>query len=94
MNGELVAIYRADQDDRRGAIGPVTLWRDWLRRRRVRRLILAGALGAPEDYYHAAMVFQHGLRLADYWQAHQLAKRAVDLGYNPARWLAAAAYDR
>jgi hypothetical protein len=40
------------------------------------------------------MVFQHGADRA-HVRAHQLAKRAAELGSSqPARWLAAATYDR
>ena len=68
--------------------------RDAERRQRVRALIEAGGLAEPADYYHAAMVFQHGADLADFWRAHELALKAADMGYRKARWLAAAAYDR
>lgn len=95
------ALFEQDQRDRLQHLGPITVplvplmrFRDWRRRRRVQELIAAGALSAPEDFYHAAMILQHGTRLADYWQAHELAKRAADLGYRPARWLVAAALDR
>jgi hypothetical protein len=41
------------------------------------------------------MVFQHGERLEHFWRAHELALKAAELGHpQPARWLAAAAYDR
>lgn len=40
------------------------------------------------------MVFQHGNSLADCWNAHELSSRAAEMGYGPARWLAAAAHDR
>jgi hypothetical protein len=41
------------------------------------------------------MVFQHGADRAHVLRAHELAKRAAGLGSTrPARWLAAAAYDR
>jgi transposase len=51
-------------------------------------------LQAPEDYFHAAMVFQHGETLDDFWRAHELAKRGAELGHPNCRWLTAAAYDR
>lgn len=67
---------------------------DAARRQRVTELITAGALADAEDYYHAAMVFQHGMELGDYWRAHELALKAAEMGHRPARWLASAAYDR
>lgn len=52
------------------------------------------ALATAEDYYHAAMIFQHGEVLEEIWQAHVLALEAAELGSTPARWMAAAALDR
>jgi hypothetical protein len=56
----------------------------------------------PDDYFYAALIFQHGESLADIWQAHTLAQRAAELGaaatlgpnQTDSRWLAAAALDR
>jgi len=95
---ELQRLYEDDQALRREGLRlwvlPRMLWADCRHRRRVKRLLRDGLLEAPEDYYHAAMILQHSLAVADYWQAHQLAIRAAELGYNPARWLAAATLDR
>jgi hypothetical protein len=94
-NRELQALYEADQRDRRRA----EHWdgvqaRDQEPRRRVEALIEEGALGRAEDYFHAAMVFQHGEQPDHFMQAHELAKRAAELGMEHAKWLAAAALDR
>jgi hypothetical protein len=70
------------------------LQRDRARRHRVEELVASEALQAPGDYFHAAMVFQHGEKLDDFWQAHELAKRGAELGHPNCRWLTAAAYDR
>ena len=97
VHQELPTLYEHDQEDRRrGGFGPWVLVRDWFRRRRLNRLIAAGALhgAAAEDYFHAAMLLHHAPRLRDYWRAHELAQRAAELGYAPARWLVAASYDR
>lgn len=98
MKCELLSLFGADQADRRGAPSPDAiaglLERDRARRARVEALVASGALTAPEDYVHAAMIFQHGERPEDYRQAHELALKAVELGHRQARWLAAAAYDR
>ena len=95
MNQELRRIFEADQRDRtQRPVVEGVMERDADRRRRVQALIEAGGLVEPADYYHAAMVFQHGVELADYWRARELALKATDMGYRPARWLAAAAYDR
>lgn len=47
-----------------------------------------------EDYYHAAMVYQHGDMTNDYKKANLLAKKSMDKGYDPAKWLYAATLDR
>jgi hypothetical protein len=99
-NQELAALYREDQGDRQGdetkinwaTIGP----RDVARRKRVREILKAGGIKSADDYFHAAMVFQHGAELDDYRLAHEMAAKAADLdpGLGSARWLAAAAKDR
>src|SRR5438105_5327303 len=100
MNKELQALYEEDQADRRAfeqldheQVQQV-LQRDRARRQRVEELVRSEALQAREDYFHAAMVFQHGETLDDYWRAHELAKRGAELGHPNCRWLTAAAYDR
>ena len=55
--------------------------RDRVHRQQVQELIAAGALHAPEDYYHAAMIFQHGESVEEIWQAYLLAIQSADLGY-------------
>jgi hypothetical protein len=74
--------------------------RDRVRRCRVDEFVSAGELATADDYFHAAMIFQHGGSLAYVWRARDLALRAAELGYEgeawwcSARWLAAASYDR
>lgn len=93
---ELAALYEQDQADRRG----VTEWdaatdrRDAERRQRARTLLDDGRARTGADFYHAAMVFQHGDDSADHRLAHELASRAEAMGHAPARWLAAASLDR
>ncbi len=95
MNQELRLIFEEDQSDRAsGLVAERMPERDADRRQRVRALIEARGLAEPADYYHAAMVFQHGVEPADFWRAHELALKAADMGDRTARWLAAAAYDR
>jgi hypothetical protein len=102
-NNQLRQLFEEDQAIRRARTGngPPSLglvlrflWSDARRRRGLRRLMRSGALKTGEDYYHAAMLLQHSPRVRDYWQAHQLAGRAVELGHRPARWLVAASLDR
>ena len=102
MNDEVYALFQEDQGDRQDAS---SRWhdrewnqrlkvRDRVRRRRLEELRAAGALQIGPDYYHAAMILMHGNGLEDYWQAHEWSMKAVELGCEEARWLAAASYDR
>jgi hypothetical protein len=69
------------------------------RGRRERAGALLDALGesggpGPEDLYHAAWLFNHGEDAVEARLAHELAREAAERGHRPARWLAAAAFDR
>ena len=99
-NQELAQIYRDDQGDRHGNTDEID-WsivgqRDIARRKRVRAILAANGAKVAADYYHAAMVFQHGSEPDDYQMAHELAVKAAELDPNDktAKWLAAAAKDR
>ncbi|WP_412540993.1 hypothetical protein R8Z50_35370 [Longispora sp. K20-0274] len=100
MSGEVERLFRADQRERENhppAGSPeydALRARDAERRARVAELLAAGEVSTGADHYHAAMIFQHGETPDDIDTAHRLARRAVDLGYRPARWLAAASLDR
>ncbi|MEQ1571922.1 MAG: hypothetical protein ABMA64_40215, partial [Myxococcota bacterium] len=101
VNPELLQLFTDDQADRQGAqqgsidwsvVGP----RDDARLARVHELVAAGVPKAADDFYHAAMVLQHGKVPADYQAAHELAAHATELDptLRSAWWLAAAAKDR
>lgn len=97
LNAELAAIFDADQADRRGDVDWATVMpRDEAREKRVEELLDAGQAKVSADYFHAAMVFQHGGTPAHAQHAHDLAMQAVKLDENNdgARWLAAASLDR
>jgi len=100
MISELQELFSADQDERTNhpQYGTPEYWllrrRDAERRKRLEDIIASGGLNEPEDYYHAAWILNHGETLEEIWQAHILAKDAVELGLDRARWLVAAAYDR
>ncbi len=96
MNEEIQALFQADQADRQAdrPLPPDLTERDRARRETLEGLIAAGALQTTEDYFHAALIFQHGEHLNDYWRARELAIQAAERGSRPGRWLAAAAYDR
>ena len=99
-NVQLEQMYKADQEARNipGVIDDQT-WDiiekgDLQRRQQVTAMIKNNELRAPIDFYHAAMIFQHGDKQDDFWQAHILAKESVKRGYEQAKWLTAATYDR
>ncbi len=88
MNTELQTLYEQDQADRSVFFEQLDTEqlqqvqeRDRARRQRVEELIRSEALQAGEDYFHAAMVFQHGETLDDFWRAHELVKRGAELGH-------------
>lgn len=98
VNPELYRMYVADQADR--SARPID-WdqvvpRDEARRARVAELAAAGALRHADDYFHAALLFQHGDRPEHYRQAQSWAQRSVALGTTLPKvaWLACAAEDR
>lgn len=91
---ELRRLYEADQHDRKEGLIDGLMERDALRRARVEELVAAGALRTADDHFHAALVFQHGGSVPNYWRAHELARVAAELGHPRGRWLAAAALDR
>ena len=104
-NPELAELYAGDQHDRSGPMHDID-WskvsaRDAQRRLRVLEIVQAGEARVAADFYHAAMVFQHGEGVDDIRQARDWAKRAVELEpdtssqvYKSAKWLVAAATDR
>ncbi|MFI5201739.1 MAG: DUF6624 domain-containing protein [Candidatus Kapaibacterium sp.] len=49
---------------------------------------------STEDIQEAALILQHGDDTTDYWNAHELAMRAIKLGDTTARQLAAITLDR
>lgn len=99
---ELFELFQADQQERKD-IPPYDTpeyWemrrRDAQRRERVKEIVTAAPQEqfTGEDLYYAALVLHHGGDVDDVWQALQLAQKAADIGYRPARWLTAAATDR
>lgn len=98
---ELERLYKEDQADREAGPNAAIDWqavskRDAERRARVREIVDAGGAATSMDYYHAAMVYQHGSEVPEYDEAHRLALKAVELDpeNGKAKWLAAAAKDR
>ena len=100
MNDALRTLFEADQNERMphpqvGTPAYETLRkRDQERRNQVQSLIDEGQVTTAQDYYHAALIFQHGDSLDEIGAAHQLALKSVELGNPAGKWLAAAALDR
>jgi hypothetical protein len=98
----LLALFEADQNDRKQGISDPKaaeerMIRDRSRRERVAELVDANEVRTAEDFLHAAFIFQHGEHPDDFRKAHELAKRAVELGHpeeRKARWMVATSYDR
>lgn len=100
MNKELHRLFVADQQEREnhpvfGTAAYLALRsRDQARRQQVQRLIEHDQVHTAQDYYHAALIFQHGDTVEEIWAAHQWAMKSVALGHEAGKWLAAAALDR
>lgn len=96
-NAEMTRIFEADQGARENP-GKI----DWskvrpeddARRARTGELLDAGRLSSGEDFLHAAFIFQHGDKPADYLKAHLLAMIAIARGQPSATWIASATLDR
>jgi hypothetical protein len=92
-NAELTEMYNLDQKDRSEAV-PDLMKRDDTRQVRLRQMLADGKVVSAADYYHAAMIFQHGQSPDDYLLAHTMAVIAIGKGKHDALWLAAATMDR
>lgn len=97
-NRELWAISDADRADRSGDIPDLNaaIERDHQRLARTKEIVAAGGLKTAQDYFNAAVIFQHGAKPEDYQKAHELAIEAYarDIKNTRAKWLIAASEDR
>ncbi len=98
-HAELARLYAEDQADRRPSPGQTIDWtvvgpRDTARIARAKALYQEHALQTGADYYHAALLLQHGSTAEDYLLAHELCVVALSRGEGRAKWLAAATEDR
>src|SRR5262245_1924391 len=97
-NAELKRLHDEDQADRApdtidwSVVGP----RDRARQGRVKEMLAGNALHTANDYYHAALILQHGDVPEDFLLAHELCVVAILKGRNDREtaWLAASAEDR
>lgn len=101
MLQKLKDIYDQDQKERKN-------WKEWgksisledVRKRDGERLRIVLAIIKNKelvdgiDYYHAAMVLQHGDIAKHYKLANKLCAKAIKLGVEKAKWLYAATFDR
>ena len=98
-NPELTRLMAEDQADRTPDDARAIDWkivgpRDAARLKRVKELYAENKLQTGADYYHAAMILQHGDVAEDYLLAHELCVVAISKGDTRAKWLAAASEDR
>jgi hypothetical protein len=100
ISRELAELYQSDQADRLDIqqLTPEQLTevaaRDEQRRARVTEIVLQGQLDSAEDYFHAAMVLQHGKTPDEHLLAHELATVAGFKDHQIGKWLSAATLDR
>lgn len=95
-NSELAEMYKKDQAERMN--GPID-WavlskNDSIRRSKVNNMLENGEVKTGQDYYHAAMIFQHGNDTIASGKAVRYMKKAVELDPSTNKWLLAAAIDR
>jgi aminoglycoside 6'-N-acetyltransferase I len=96
----LSQLYAADRADH-GDVPPVGTpayaalrARDAARRAAALAALAALAEPSGQDLYHVAWLFNHGDSAGDARRAHEWAAAAAARGVAPAKWLAAASYDR
>jgi hypothetical protein len=100
-NAELTRLHNEDQSDRTPADGKAIDWskvapRDKARLARTKEIYSQNQLITANDYYHAALILQHGNVPEDFLLAHEFCVVAITKGKNDkqTRWLAAASEDR
>lgn len=95
-NSELQQLFEADQNARRN---PDMDWDeidalDEKNRSKVLSMLSGGEIKTGLDYFHAAVILQHGDNVEDIRLAHSFATISVHLGYERATWMQAASWDR
>lgn len=104
VNARLLQLVIQDQWDRgndmfsgRQVKTPVNLnvnERDAERQAEVHKILAEGKISTGQEYYYAALIFQHSLKPEDLMFAHVLAVTATAKGNAYAKWMAAATLDR
>ena len=95
-NLELKKMY---EDDQAARATPNIDWmllnkNDSIREKKVYEFIKEGKITTGNDFYHSAMIFQHGKDSVAYGMAVKHMKKAIELDSTINRWLLAAAIDR
>lgn len=95
-NAELEKMYNNDQSSRmaKDIDWDVLSKQDSIRQVRVLELIKEGKVVTGRDYYHSAMIFQHGLDTIASDMAVKQMRKAIELDSTINKWLLAAAIDR
>ena len=95
-NAELQKMYNEDQSSRlvKDIDWSVLSKQDREREKRVYELIKSGEIVTGKDYYHSAMIFQHGSDTVASSMAVKQMRKAIELDPTINKWLLAAAIDR
>ena len=95
-NAELQKMYTEDQSSRmvKDIDWSVLSKQDREREKRVYELIKSGEIVTGKDYYHSAMIFQHGSDTVASSMAVKQMRKAIELDPTINKWLLAAAIDR
>lgn len=100
-NAEIAKIVEEDQKARSTSWANITKAElqaigeaDRKRFKRIKKLVISGALSTAADFANAALVCQHGHNFEDFTLAHELCVCALLLGDKSASWLCGASYDR
>ncbi len=92
---ELTEIHARDQADRVGGVmAPGAVFRDRDRRKRVSEIFAEGCFDSADDFFHAAIVFQHGDKPEHYMTAFLWFKESSKLGRAAGKRMSALAIDR
>lgn len=102
MSQEITDLFFNDQADRTDKDWSDEFFLEELRkndRERHRRAVLLIQDGSlqhanADDYYHLSFIFQHGESVDDYKLAHELARKAMELGHPGAPRMVANTTDR
>lgn len=109
-NADLSRLHAEDQADPNRSVVDLSSWPagvalplfpphiadDMARQAAVDSVLAAGGARTADDFYHAAMVMQHGAPASRILRAHELTAQALELDpdHVRARWLFAASQDR